>query len=94
MKHYIIAKFIEGTDVKALAGPVKKIFDETLAIPGVHGVDVKLSNSDRANRFDIMIIMDMDREALPAYDAFQPHIRWKTEYGNVIAKKAIFDCDD
>ena len=94
MKHYIIAKFVEGTDVKALAEPVKKIFDETLAIPGVHGVDVKLSNSDRANRFDIMIVMDMDKEALPAYDASAPHHQWKNEYGERIAKKAIFDCDD
>ncbi|MBR3018986.1 MAG: Dabb family protein [Clostridia bacterium] len=94
MKHYIIAKFIEGTDVKALAEPVKKIFDETLKIPGVHSVDVKLSNSDRANRFDLMIIMDMDKEALPAYDASAPHHQWKNEYGERITKKAIFDCDE
>ena len=94
MKHYIIVKFVEGTDVKALVGPVKAIYDETLSIPGVHGVDVKLSNSDRANRYDLMIVMDMDKEALPAYDVSEPHIRWKTEYGDRVAKKAIFDCDD
>ena len=50
MKHYIIVKFVEGTDVKALVGPVKAIYDETLSIPGVHSVDFKLSNSDRVNR--------------------------------------------
>ena len=94
MKHHIIVKFTEGTDVKALAAPVKTIFDETLSIPGVHGVDVKLSNSDRANRYDLMIVMDMDKDALPAYDASAPHHRWKNEYGDRIAKKAIFDCDD
>ncbi len=94
MKHHIIVKFTEGTDARALAGPVQKIFDETLSIPGVHGVDVKLSNSDRANRYDLMIVMDMDKEALPAYDASRPHLQWKTEYGDLIAKKAIFDCDD
>ena len=94
MKHYIIVKFVEGTDVKALVGPVKAIYDETLSIPGVHGVDVKLSNSDRANRYDLMIVMDMDKEALPAYDVSAPHLRWKTEYGDRVAKKAIFDCDD
>lgn len=94
MKHYIIVKFTEGTDVKALLAPVKAIFDETLSIPGVHGVELKLSNSDRPNRFDLMIEMDMDKEALPAYDVSAPHIRWKTEYGDCVAKKAIFDCDD
>ena len=94
MKHYIIVKFVEGTDVKALVGPVKAIYDETLSIPGVHGVELKLSNSDRANRYDLMIVMDMDKEALPAYDVSEPHIRWKTEYGDRVAKKAIFDCDE
>ena len=94
MKHHIIVKLTEGTDARALAGPVQKIFDETLSIPGVHGVDVKLSNSDRTNRYDLMIVMDMDKEALPAYDVSEPHIRWKTEYGDRVAKKAIFDCDD
>ena len=94
MKHYIIVKFVEGTDVKALVGPVKAIYDETLSIPGVHGVELKLSNSDRANRYDLMIVMDMDKEALPAYDVSAPHLRWKTEYGDRVAKKAIFDCDE
>ena len=41
MKHYIIVKFVEGTDVKALVDPVKAIYDETLSIPGVHSVDFK-----------------------------------------------------
>ena len=33
------------------------------------------------------------KEALSAYAASEPHIRWKSEYGDRIAKKAIFDCD-
>ena len=40
MKHYIIVKFVEGTDVNALVGPVKAIYDETLSIPGVHSEHV------------------------------------------------------
>ena len=93
MKHYIIVKFTEGTDVQALKEPVRRIFEETLAIPGIHGIEIKLSNSDRANRYDLMIIMDMEKEALPAYDVSEPHLRWKSEYGEITAKKAIFDCD-
>lgn len=94
MKHHIIVKFTEGTDVDALIAPVYEIFSETLRIPGIRGLELKRSNSDRPNRFDLMIVMDMDREALPAYDVSEPHLRWKSEYGGVVAKKAIFDCDD
>ena len=43
---------------------------------------------------DVMAsVIDMEKEALPAYAASEPHIRWKSEYGDRIAKKAIFDCD-
>ncbi|MBR2995913.1 MAG: hypothetical protein IKF45_04320 [Lachnospiraceae bacterium] len=93
MEHYIIVKFTEGTDVKALVEPVRGIFEETLAIPGVHSLDIRVSNSDIANRFDLMIIITMEKDALPSYAASEPHIRWKREYGDRIAKKAIFDCD-
>ena len=94
MKHYIIVKFTEGTDFHALEKPVRGIFEQTLTIPGIRGVDVRLSNSDRPNRYDMMIVMDMDKDALPAYDRSEPHLRWKSEYGGVVAKKAIFDCED
>ncbi len=94
MKHHIIVKFTEGTDVNSLTDPVREIFEETLRIPGIRHVELKVSNSDRANRYDLMIVMDMDKEALGAYDVSEPHLRWKREYQDRIAKKAIFDCDD
>ena len=93
IEHYIIVKFTEGTDVKALVEPVRAIFEETLAIPGIHTLELCVSNSDIANRYDLMIIIDMDKEALPAYASSEPHLRWKSEYGDRISKKAIFDCD-
>ena len=93
MRHFIIVKFTEGTDVKALVEPVRGIFEKTLEIPGIHSLDIRLSNSDMANRYDMMIIFDMEKEALPAYAASAPHLQWKSEYGDRIAKKAIFDCD-
>jgi len=94
MKHYIIVKFKKGTDVYALVEPVRRIFEETLSIPGIHKVDVKVSNSDRENRYDLMIVMDMDKDALGTYDVSEPHLLWKTEYQDRIEKKAIFDCDE
>lgn len=93
MKHHIIVKFTEGTDVGALLEPVQAIFSETLSIPGVHGLEIKQNCVDRPNRCDLMIVLDMDPAALPAYDASEPHRRWKDEYGPITAKKAIFDCE-
>ena len=93
MKHHIIVKFVPGTDVSALLEPVRAIFAGTLSIPGVHGLELKSSCIDRPNRYDLMIVLDMDPEALPAYDASEPHRRWKSEYGAVVERKAIFDCE-
>ena len=62
MKHHIIVKFTEGTDVQALLQPVREIFDECLKIPGIHGVELKTSCIDRPNRYDLMIAIDMDKE--------------------------------
>ena len=94
MKHYIIVKFKEGTDVRNLEKPVRSVFEETLSIPGIYRVDVRLSNSDRSNRYDMMILINMDQEALPSYDVSEPHLKWKSQYGELIEKKAIFDCED
>ncbi|MBR6377093.1 MAG: hypothetical protein IKS05_04925 [Oscillospiraceae bacterium] len=93
MKHHILVKFTEGTDVQALLKPVQAIFAETLRIPGIHGLELKPSCSDRPNRYDLMIVLDMEPEALPAYDVCEPHLRWKTEYGPITESKAIFDCE-
>ena len=35
--------------------------------------------------------MDMDADALPQYDASEPHRRWKEKYGPMLEGKTIFD---
>ena len=57
-------------------------------------MDLKVSNSDRENRYDLMIVLDMDKDAPGAYDVSEPHLRWKAEYKDKIKKKAIFDCEE
>ena len=94
MKHYIIAKLNEGIDKKELIAPVTAIFEETLQIPGVHGVKVKPCCINRPNRYDIMIEIEMDPEALAAYDASAPHKKWKETYGGMLAAKTIFDSEE
>ena len=94
MQHHILVKFTEGTDTEALLEPVRALFARTLAIPGIRGLRLKTNCVKRPNRFDLMIVLDMEPEALPAYDASEPHRQWKEEYGPIIEKKAIFDCED
>ena len=94
MKHYILAKWNKDCDRESLLQPVREIFEETLAIPGVHAVRLKPCCIDRPNRYDLMIEIDMDREALPLYDESAPHRKWKELYGNMLLSKAIFDSED
>lgn len=94
MKHFILAKLKDAGTRESLKGPVEELFRETLAIPGIHDVTVKTCCVDRANRYDLMIVIDMDRAALEEYDACEPHRKWKENYGSLLQDKAIFDSED
>ena len=92
MKHCILAKWNETvTDKAALLAQVRALYAAADAIPGVRGVTVHPCCIDRPNRYDLMIVLDMDKEALPNWDASDIHHRWKDEYGELLEKKAIFD---
>ena len=94
MKHHIIVKYVpEVTDKKALLAEIKALYAGACDIPGVHGVEFKENCVARENRYDLMIVLDMDEAALPNWDASAIHHRWKDEYGHLVAKKAIFDCE-
>ena len=93
MKHFIIVKWKEPAEMKESVNDIQELFNKTLDIDGIHSVTVHPSCSDRANRFDLMIEMDMEADALPAYDACSPHKEWKKEYGEFILQKTIFDCE-
>ena len=95
MLHHILVKWNETVaDKPAMAERAEEAFRGARAIPGISGCEVIRSNSDRANRYDLMIEMDMDIKALPAYDASETHRSWKRDYAAYIETKAIFDCED
>ncbi len=73
---------------------IKELFERTLSIDGIHSVSVKPNVIDRPNRYDLMIIIEMEKSALEAYDSSEPHKLWKKEYGDMLSTKAIFDSDD
>ena len=94
MKHYIIVKFKEECNKNELTGPIRDLFQGVLNVPGVHTVQVKPNCVDRSNRYDLMIEIGMDPEALERYDACETHHQWKETYGELLRSKTIFDSDD
>lgn len=93
MKHYIIVKFNSDYDYKKEIENIKELFDEALKIEGVNKIDIYKSNSDRTNRHDIMIKMELTEQALTDFDNSWIHKKWKEDYGKFIETKTIFDCD-
>lgn len=93
MKHCILAKFTPEARAQraALLPRIREIFSVAADIPGVHGAEVIPNCVDRDNRYDVLIRLDMDREALPLYDVSAMHHRWKDEFTPLLEKKAIFD---
>ncbi len=94
MRHYIIVKFKDREVLDEIMGSVRDIFERTLVIEGIHSVRLDRCCINRDNRYDLMITIDMDKEALSSYDISEPHREWKEKYGSIIEKKAIFDCED
>lgn len=92
MKHNIIVKFKKDAPaLNEMLDDIKAIFSQTLSIEGIHNVKYLMNCVDRPNRYDLVIQIDMDRDALADYDACSPHRQWKEKYGPYIDSKAIFD---
>ena len=92
MKHYILAKYNENVrDKSALLLDIRKLFASGEEIDGVQSYSVIPNCIDRANRYDVMIVVEMDKDALPNWDASGLHHDWKEQFGAFLEKKAIFD---
>jgi hypothetical protein len=93
MKHCIIVKWNDKvTDKCAVAEEVKKLYDPVpQTVEGVKYIDFLRNCIDRPNRYDLAIVIHMDSDALPRWDESEIHKRWKSEYGDLIASKTIFD---
>lgn len=92
MKHYIIVKYNETvTDKAALLEEIRELFGKTTQIEGIHQVNVYPCCIDRANRYDVMVEMEMEKEALPVYDDCEWHHIWKRDYAKYLESKTIFD---
>lgn len=91
MQHYIIVKWKDNIDKVELAKKVRGLFVDAVQIDGIHRVTITDNVTPRSNRYDIMITLDMDTDALTVWDESELHKKWKAEYGTLIEKKCIFD---
>ena len=94
MKHYILAKFlpeITKEQKTEMLPDIAELFGHLIWMDGINNVDVCPNCVDRDNRYDLMIEIDMEKEALPQYDGCIWHRLWKEKYGSLLEKKAIFD---
>ena len=92
MKHCIIAKFGDMVaDKKETLAQVKALFAAAAPVEGVTGIVIHENCVARDNRCDLMIVVEMARDAMGAWDASEIHHQWKAQFGGMLASKAIFD---
>lgn len=95
MKHYIIVKW-NGlvNDKNSIIKEVEILFKETLKIEGINKVEIIKNVVNRANRYDLIIRIDMEEKSLEKYDHCDAHLKWKEKYSKYIESKAIFDSNE
>ena len=93
MLHHILVKWNPTEEKQAAVQAVRALYAEATVISGVHRVEIRENVTPRENRYDLMIVLDMDDDALPIWDKSSLHQKWKAEFGSRIEKKCIFDCE-
>lgn len=94
MKHHIIVKFKnDAPALEEMLPRIDEIFSDCLKIEGISGYRLIKNCIDRSNRYDLMIVVEMEKSALEIYDASAAHKIWKEEFGSLIESKCIFDCE-
>ena len=83
----------KSSDKERLNEEIKNLYNETLKINGVKRVDVYTTNSKLRNKFDLMIKMDLTKEALKEYQTSDIHNQIKERFDKKKKKKTIFDCN-
>ena len=95
MKHVILVKWNKTVlDKESILIEAKNIFEKLLNIEGIKSVMLHKNVINRTNRYDLMVVIEMNKEVLPIYDESQPHKEWKEKFGKYVENKAIFDFEE
>ena len=73
MLHHIIVKWKETVQKEEIAKKVRELYEDATNIAGVHEVILKDNVTPRDNRYDLMIALDMDEDALVTWDNSELH---------------------
>lgn len=93
MKHHIIVKYTrEVADKEAMLERIKNLFSNAAPICGVHSYSFYTNCVDRENRYDLMIVIELDSDCLLYWDESPLHKAWLSCFCRYVAQKAIFDC--
>lgn len=94
MLHYILVRYNDrAADRENLLQEIAALFDGALELPGVEEVRIHTAVVESPTRYDLMIVMRMQKDALAAFDASPIHRAWKERFARYIDAKAIFDCE-
>lgn len=94
MNHYIIVKIQDDKKSQEnLYHEIEKLFARSTELDGIHSVQIHRSSINLPNRHDLMIHMEMEAQALPAFDSSWIHQEWKERFGKYLVDKTIFDCE-
>ncbi len=96
MQHHVIVKFNNIVkDKNALADEIGNLFKSMVGtVEGVHKVSPHKNCINMSNRYDLMIIVDMERNALEAYSNSLIHDKWINDYSQFLESKVIMDYED
>lgn len=97
MRHCILVKFNDTVDHAAkqkMLPEIQKLFDPLTEMEGIRSVRLFPCTVNRANRYDLLIRIEMDPASLPVYDESEPHRIWKRDYARYLERKAIFDYEE
>ena len=92
MRHCIIVKFDPSQcDKKALIGEIREFFATAPKPEVVRNLEIFENCVDRENRFDLMIVAEMEKSDLALWDSSSMHALWKEGFGKFLLSKTIFD---
>jgi hypothetical protein len=96
MQHHVIVKYNDSVqDKDALSKEIGGLFKGMVGtVPGVHTVSPHVNCIDMSNRYDLMIIVDMEKDALDAYSNSPIHDNWINNYPQYLESKVIMDYED
>ena len=96
MQHHVIVKFNDKVkDKVAFADEIGNLFRGMVGtVKGVHKVSPHKNCINMSNRYDLMIIVDMDKNALDAYSVSPIHDKWINDYSEYLESKVIMDYED